>query len=1257
MDRAESRRSKLSENKRKLLEARLRGSGASKAPVEVVKDDRLSLGMERLWFLHCLDPHNPAYHVYEEFEIGPTLNVERFQGAWLKVVERHPMMRTTLKKKPLRRVLTSTEQASCSVHHDVANLVDFAREFRCRPFQPLKKAMVRASLVKIPGGYHFLVCCHHLVCDGWSLNLLWKELAQFYNSPTLTLPQPRASYDHIVHQQRKAKDSELEYWTSKLAGLQVTEIPPDHSRQTSEVSRCAVQSLALNSESLRILAKSHNTTPYNVLLTCWCTVLALWSGQRDVSLATPMSGRQDPAYQDVFGFFVNTIILRNDLSGNPSFSELLKRVTEKTLDSWNHQKTPLTSIVRKLSPERDRQRNPLYSVVFVHQAKASATLPLDGTGVRSVDLEREAQGYEMELRCIEGPQETEIYLHYEASLYEVSTVRDLLDHLSTIVECVSADPSADFSKFSRLPDKITTHISDALVGPDWSYEPNTLHRMFESVAANYPNRLALVSDHTETNYRSLNEGANRLAHKLIKLGVEPGEVIAVALPRGLASVTAILAILKSGACCLPLDLHSSPQRKSKRTSLAKVRFLIAESEQESLTLVDWNQANQSTEDPQVTVSPDSTAFVLHTSSSTGEAKAVNCHHLGLSHRIAYLNELYPFAERGRAAHRASLGFVDSVTELFSPLVSGATVVIFPELESLRDMADRIENHQVTRLTLVPALLRTMLNSPLASQALQKLDLIISSGSALSASLEDKCHRTLPETKLVNLYGSTEASGDVTVSEDSSLGRPLANHRLTIVDSEGQPVAPGAVGELVVEGPGVSHSSRRFVTGDIVCLKRDMTLRFIGRKDRQTKIRGIRVDLSYLEYLTLAHPAVEQCIALGDNDSLHLIWSGDTEESQQVEDWVQNHIDARLRPQISALSQIPINSRGKPDFQDLSLTQSLKSEIAEPNALEERILKVWRKVLAAKELTVEDNFFEVGGDSLLGLSLIEALETELERAIKVSVLFDAPTVQRMAALFGNSLQIPELIRIRAAEGHSLILFPPAACTLIRYRDIVSALPQSMDIRGFEYPLYDMGRGISAIVKPWCQELIASTVREPYYLSGACLGGYFAIEMAHQLTQEGRRVALVILIDTLAQSYQPRKKDLKYWTEWGWQRVLSPSKFKRSLRDFLIRQNENLLKPKMRKFRATYLDHIQAQVGYYPSPLAVEGYSINSSERDARQNFDQQWSPIFSMGYARTTLPETTHTGLIQRVDQGQMVARALEKKLVRTGFLLSAQTQD
>ena len=945
-----------------------------------------------------------------------------------------------------------------------------------RPFDLSMGPLLRTTLLKMGKEEHILLLVmHHIVSDEWSYSVLIREMAALYEAYTRDaespLPDLPIQYaDYAIWQREYLQGAELErqlsYWRGRLSGrLPVLELPTDRPRPSVQSYRGATLSFEIGerlSEELKRAAQREGATLFMLLLAAFKVLLYRYTAEEDIIVGSPIANRTRSEIEGLIGCFINTLVLRTKLKGNESFRALLQRVREETLEGYEHQDIPFEKLVEELQPERDLSHTPLFQVVFVLLNVPMPTLELTGVTLRPQAINTETSKFDMTFFISDKPEGLSGVIEYNTDLFDEETIQRMVGHYERLLEAIVADPQQRVSEL-QMP----SEAERRLLLRDWNdtEQPfpaaKCLHQMFEEQVERTPDRVALIYGDDQLSYGELNERANRLAHYLRRNGVVAESLVGILMERSIEMVVALLAILKAGGAYVPLDPRYPRERLEFMIEDASAALVIT---QERLTVeapqhgvsvlridADWQQiAEESAENPASIVGAKNLAYVIYTSGSTGRPKGVLGLHQGMINRFDWMWKTYPFAADEVCCQKTSLNFLDSLWEIFGPLLQGIRVVIIPDEEITDPLSfvKTLARQSVTRVVLVPSLLRVLLNvSENLQEQIPKLKLCVTSGEALPPDLLQRFRAVMPHSTLLNLYGSTEASADDTFHDTTAhssvstssvpVGRPIANTEVYVLDSALQPVALGISGELYVGGvplargyhgradltaeqfiPNPFHErvgERLYRTGDLARYHTDGVIELLGRSDHQVKVRGFRIELGEIEAALKEHTSVRECVLLAREDAggkrlIAYVTLHDGPEANSVElrRWLQERLPEYMIPAVFVtLEEMPLTPSGKIDRRalpapDQTRPQAEETYVAPRTETEKALANIWAQVLVVERIGIHDNFFELGGHSLLATQVMSRVRNAFQIELSPRQLFETLTVANLSKVIDEAL---------------------------------------------------------------------------------------------------------------------------------------------------------------------------------------------------------------------------------------------------------------
>ena len=1180
-----------------------------------------SFAQQRLWFLHQLAPENPFYNVAAAIRLTGTLHVDLLEQTFNAIVQRHEALRTTFTRvgDELMQVINPTLRIALPVikrHIPAAQRYEIAQqqaivEFQ-RPFNLTIDALMRVTLLQFDETDHVLLLnLHHIVADGWSIGVLIHEVGALYTAFLAKLPSPLPElpiqYADFTHWQREylqgeVLESQLSYWRQQLMDLPGLALPTDYPRPAVQNYRGTSQYLELTpalTRALETLSQQNGTTLFMTLLAAFQVLLHRYTGQTDVAVGSPIANRNRSELEGLIGFFVNSLVLRTNLAGNPTFRALLRHVQTITLAAYAHQDVPFEKLVEALQPARDFSRNPLFQVVFALQNAPIAPLQLSDLTLSSLEYELGTTRFDLECHCFKALDTLRCTIIYSTDLFEPATIHRLLDHFRVLLEGIVANPD---QPIAHLPLLTPREIHQCLVewnATDFNYSQDTIHQRVEAQAAQTPDAIAVVFAQQSLTYRELNQRANQLAHHLQQLGVAPDSIIGLCVDRSPEAIISILGIWKAGGAYLPLDPTYPSDRLHFILQDADVSILVTQQvygaqlgaqlgDRISMVYLDRDREIQTkVANPASQMTANHLAYVIYTSGSTGKPKGVLVEHRGLMNLVVAQQQVFNLHPTHRILQFASLSFDASIFELVMALANGATLYLAPKELLLpgATLHQFLLDNAITHATLPPAVLAVLPSEPLPA-----LQTIIAAGEACPHTVVDRW----ANHQFFNAYGPTEATIWATVAplqpgELPTIGHPIANTQIYLLDAHLQPVPIGVTGELYIGGAGVArgylnrpeltaerfldypfaaesaesavsgqrsavsiqtaHSTalRLYRTGDLARYRSDGSLTYLGRVDQQLKLRGYRIEPGEIETVLQQHPAIHTAVVAVREDTLgarlvayvlfkleqRIAIDGVAINGVAIDDlkrWLRSQLPDYFVPSAFVLLEtLPLTPNGKIDYAALpdAMHNLERGEFVAPRtALETTLANLWRQLLQQEHtqqepIGINDNFFDLGGDSLLAVRLIDQIQQQFGQTLPLASLLLNPTIAGLAiALTPNqpSLHWSPLVPLQPKGSK-----PPFFCVHPIFGVVLPyyALAQAI---GLDQPFYGLqpfgmdGKpphtSIEAMAAFYIKALRQLQPQGPYYLGGWSFGGLVAFEMAQQLRQAGHKVALLAVLDTLA-----------------------------------------------------------------------------------------------------------------------------------------------
>jgi len=1074
----------LSAKRRALLEALLSEQGIEPPKAERIPRREeggpapLSFAQRRLWFFDQFEPGNPAYNLVSTVSLRGKLDAVALERSFSDVTRRHEALRTTFDFRDGEPVQVIAPPQPLHLHVlDITHLPEAERDGRIRnliheqtqaSFDLKRGPLLRITLVRLRDEEHvLLLAMHHIVSDAWSMGVLVGEVVALYEAYAsgreAARPELPLQYADFATWQREwlqgdVLEEQSAYWRRQLGGgLPILELPTDRARPALQTYNGASLSFPLSpalSQSLKALCKAEGVTLFMTLLAAFKVLLYRYTGQEDVIVGSPIANRHRQELEGLIGFFVNTLAMRTDLSGNPTFRELLGRVRETALGAYAHQDLPFEYLVEQLQPDRNLSHSPLVQVVLVLQNTPERKAELPGLVVTPLKYEAETAKFDLTLYFDELGSELQGTFEYNTDLFDRDTIIRMARHLRTLLEGVVADPS---ERISELP--LLTEAERRQLLLEWNdtradfQQDCCAHQLFEAQVERTPDAVAVALEDEQLSYRELNARANLLAHHLRGLGVGAGEAVGIFMERSLEMIVGVLGALKAGAACLPLDPSYPDERLafmlkdaggSVVLSQQRLAANLPKTDARVVCLdADWEEvARSSDENPRTSVTPESWVYVIYTSGSTGRPKGVCMPHRALVNLVEW-HRAMP-AMSARTLQFASLNFDVSFQEIFSTLAAGASLLLVRDSVrvDIPALGRFIEENKIERFHLPVVVLQKLAEEFCDKpQALLSLRELMVGGEQLQITdAVVKLFARLKDCALYNHYGPSETHVVTSFTLPDTpeswpalppLGCPIANTEIYLLDSRLHPVPVGVPGELYIGGVCLAHgylnraalTAERFVphpfssepgarlykTGDLARYLKDGNIEFIGRNDFQVKIRGMRIELGEIEVALKQHEGVREAVVTVRQDvsggekrlvAYVIAHRGRAVEARQLRDYLRGKLPEYMLPSaFVTLDAFPLTPSGKIDRLALPAPErNLETEegyVAPRGALEEVLSTIFAEVLQLERVGVRDNFFDLGGHSLLATQIASRVREAFRVEVPLRKIFEEPTVEGLA----------------------------------------------------------------------------------------------------------------------------------------------------------------------------------------------------------------------------------------------------------------------
>jgi len=1159
-----------------------------------------SFGEESLWFVHQFKDNKSIYNEIRAFRLEGNLDIDALEKSLNLLVARHDnlrkkfieidgTLRAVIEQQPnyhLRRIHYSDHPL-----HSFQDLSDqILLEESTKAFDLANEIPFRATLVEFEGEFLLVLATHHIVSDAWSFDIIKRELERFYSAfnagGAIDLPPISDQYRNYAAKERESFDEKmladhLRFWRDRLGKIEKLKLPYERGAVKTDADEGSKEEIFIPTSfvnQLTELSRRQRTTLFTTFFTAFQTLLFRYTKNENIVVAIPFANREDEETKDLVGFFVNTLLLSSDFSGDPEFVTLLNQVHRNVLDAHEYQRMPFEILASSIRKDTGIDANEIIQIMFAYQSVPENELQLYGLKSKSMDPPTTAAKFELMAFVYDLDNNGfKVEIEYSKNLFSKGAVKRMLNHFLVLLESIVENPSRKISQLNFVSDDEKEMIIDRWNNTAREIPRVPIHEVFEEQARKNFARQALSYGNTILTYGELNKRANQLANYLVGLGISSEELVGVMMNETDDAIVSILAILKAGGAYLPLDTSYPKERLLYMLQNAKVKIVITnelfrsiiEGEQFHQVLLDKHRyeifqgsgANLSKP-----VSPDQLAYVIYTSGSTGKPKGVSIEHRGVVRLLINTNWV-TFNTETRLLKTAAFSFDVSVMEIWGTLFHGGELFLC----SREDLLD----HQFLKNRIIQDRINTMyFTSPWLSQLAEidptifsPLKILIGGGDKLSAKHINKLRQVNPHLEIINAYGPTENSVWSTYYkivgeqfEPVLIGKSIPNSTAYIVDESMQLLPVGITGEICLGGIGVARDyinniektnekfvadpffpgGRLYKTGDLGRWLEDGNIEFFGRGDNQIKLRGYRIELGEIEHAIANHEAVDEAVVtiIGDSDEnkqLICHYTGQEISYQELKTFLKRSLPEYMIPgRLIRLESFPLTHNGKLNRSELQLkTKSTPREVkkeekdfeSRPNLTEAKLLKIWEDVLGVKDISVDDNFFQLGGHSLLATKLMAKVKVVFNRNFPVSLFYSAPSVRQFAAIISKDVNLKKsnLVPIQPLGNQTPFFVIPG---YLFYYHLSKYLGADQPLYGFE-PI--PGKSVKEISTAYIQQMQLVQPKGPYFIGGYCAGGIVAYEMARQLVEAGHQVGLLALFEVYTPEGVVPKTSLKYVTE--------------------------------------------------------------------------------------------------------------------------------
>ncbi|WP_066501825.1 amino acid adenylation domain-containing protein [Abyssisolibacter fermentans] len=1154
----------------------------------------LTHAQKRLFFLQHLEPNNYSYNMPAYFEVEGEINIEAFKKTFNTIIQRHNALRTnfrTLNGQPVQYISKQKENL-----FELIDLSNNKEEYKSQKLHEIiikeskhcynleKDNLLRIKLIKLEKDRFMLILNkHHIISDKWSWNILTREFSVLYqiccnNEPNNLEPLSIQYTDYVYWVEEYMKSNQFNedenYWINELKGnLPVLNLPTDYLRPSIMSYRGSNQVIKIDKEvyeRIKEICKKHEITLFMALLSITGIFLSKLSGSEDIIIGTPEAGRNQLELEDIIGFFINTLTLRLDLSSNPTFTEMLNRVKEKTINTYEHKDYPFDLLVEKINPVRDMSRNPIFSTSFqVVNETENVDIQIEGLKFKQYQVQNNTSKFDQSISFVETKEGLDCYFEYNSDLYKETTIKRWLGYLKTMLSNICNNVKQNINDIDIMTSEEKKQLLVEWNDTKFDFPKDDLiHKLIEKQAKRNSDKIAVIYKDEKITYKQLNDRANQLARYLINQGLKTGMFVGICMDRSIEMVIGILGILKAGGVYVPMNPNYPKERLDFMLRDTNLEILIVKDtnltwlSELNIKLICMDKEKEiiisNTKDSLLNdFSSDNLAYVIYTSGSTGTPKGVQISHNNV------VNFLYSMQNKPGITNEDILFSVTSISfdiaglEIFLPLITGAKLVIADSIVAVDGymLSENLKNSKATIMQATPVTWRMLLETGWKNEEGIK---ILCGGEKMPADLAREL--SINNAEIWNLYGPTETTIWSTVFKINSvecntvpIGKPINNTQVYILDKKLSPVPIGVVGELYIGGAGVSsrgyinreeltnkkftpnpnkNGSSMYRTGDLAKYLPDGNIEFLGRIDNQVKIRGFRIELGEIENVLIEYSKLKEVAVIDREDSNGVkalaayVVPKDGQEIATVElyNYVKRKLPEYMVPSwFIVLKELPLTANRKIDYLSLpSPNEAVYNSMDKANPrdkIELEMLRIWQDVLKIENISIFDNFFTIGGNSMIVMILMDKINNYFNIELPLSQLFYSQTIAELSEVIRGNTKISNECVIPIQKGsetnNPLFLIHPHGGGAYCYYDLVRALGTERTVYGIQsvgmYSNEEPISSISLIAKRYLQEIRRVSPKGPYNIAGWSFGGIVAFEVARRLEFIGEEVEFLGILD--------------------------------------------------------------------------------------------------------------------------------------------------
>nr|WEY96124.1 amino acid adenylation domain-containing protein [Bacillus subtilis] len=1118
----------------------------------------VSSAQKRMYILHQLEGGELSYNMPNLMVVEGELDVTRLESACIQLIDRHESLRTSFKllDGELKQLIHDKVNFKVEVRKVRPEDLDEYIQGFIRAFDLKQAPLFRVQVLEFTSTKHMILMdMHHVISDGVSMTVIMQELFQLYEGAQL--PELRIQYkDYAVWQQNEMNQEQIRkqgaYWLETLGGdLPVLQMPTDYARPATRNFKGARVEFTIDehrSEALQQLAMQTGSTLYMVMLSIYTLMLSKYSGQEDIIIGSLIAGRPHADLDRVVGMFVNTLAMRNYPTGEKTFEQFASEVKENALRAYENQDYPFEEIVETLDVTRDMSRNAIFDVMFVLQNMDQEARKVEGLEIKPFEWEYEIAKFDLMLTVVEWNGQLNCMLEYATSLYEEATIVRMTKHFTHLVDNILAHPHTKLSELSMVLEEERMQLLRDFNDTKAEYPRNkTIHQLFEEQAERVPDKVAVVFEDKQLTYRELNERANQLARTLRNEGVEAEQLVGIMTERSLEMIVGILGILKAGGAYVPIDPEYPEERIRYMIEDSGVKLLLKQSHKQHIeftgTVLNLDQESnyhKNSLNLENHVQSNNLAYVIYTSGTTGAPKGTLLEHKNVVRLLFNSKNVFDFNEKDTWTLFHSFCFDFSVWEMYGALLYGGKLVIVPKTISKNPIQflQLLKDEEVTILNQTPSYFYLVKDQELTHSSCDlKVRKVIFGGESLNPSLLKEWKDKYPDIKLINMYGITETTVHVTYKEiteieikdgRSNIGKPIPTLNAYILNEQKELQPIGIQGELYIAGEGLARgylnrpdlTAEKFVdhpfipgeklyrTGDLARWLPEGNIEYLGRIDHQVKIRGYRIEIGEIETALLNMEAVQEAIVVAhENDNgdkalcAYYVASESFAVSEMKEKLSVQMPSYMLPSYFIQLEKMPLTSNGKIDRKELPLPDEKNIQtgveyVAPRTPIETKLAEIWKDILDIKQVGIQDNFFDIGGDSLKVLKLIQSIKERMRTEISFQTVFNAQTIELLALdLMNGNIKLEDETKftpITHRGNVNVFCFPSRIGIGMTYIEMAYLLEG--DYRIYITDFIHDHTNFDDMIREYAENIVQIQEQGPYVFLGYSGGGNIAFEVA-------------------------------------------------------------------------------------------------------------------------------------------------------------------